>query len=298
LDNINIEIKFKIATLCGVIGFTIGLIIYSITKDPNNLKDSVDLGLPVVLGIFSGIMGFSVIPWIIFEFSNPYRKLYLIIGPIGIAFVKLSIKVFTADGKLTKKEIAKFVAYMQKEFGESILEPLLDYISENKKIEEDIITISRPMIEIKLADRIDVISRLFLMVMIDRIYNENEETVLKKIARSLKIGVRRFEMIKNNILVEKGYQTKSKEERSQKSKSWNFYVMDQLLKMAYNPFVILGIEQNATNEELKNAYRRLVKKYHPDKSMQKDDETRKLDAVKILEINEAYESIKKMRGIK
>ena len=69
-------------------------------------------------------------------------------------------------------------------------------------------------------------------------------------------------------------------------------------KQAYNPFVILGIEQNASNEELKNAYRRLVKKYHPDKSMQKDDETRKQDAVKILEINEAYESIKKMRGIK
>jgi len=46
---------------------------------------------------------------------------------------------------------------------------------------------------------------------------------------------------------------------------------------------ILGVTQAATNAELKNAYRRLVKKYHPDVSHESDAVAR------IRYINEAYE---------
>ncbi|EIJ43821.1 DnaJ-class molecular chaperone with C-terminal Zn finger domain [Beggiatoa alba B18LD] len=45
----------------------------------------------------------------------------------------------------------------------------------------------------------------------------------------------------------------------------------------------LGVERSATTEEIKKAYRRLVRKYHPDVSQEKDAEQ------KIKEINEAYE---------
>ena len=31
-----------------------------------------------------------------------------------------------------------------------------------------------------------------------------------------------------------------------------------------DPYQILGISRNATDEEVKNAYRNLAKKYHPD----------------------------------
>ena len=32
-----------------------------------------------------------------------------------------------------------------------------------------------------------------------------------------------------------------------------------------NPYEVLGIKENATDEEIKAAYKELVKKYHPDK---------------------------------
>ena len=34
--------------------------------------------------------------------------------------------------------------------------------------------------------------------------------------------------------------------------------------MAKNPYTVLGVPETATDEEIRAAYRRLAKKYHPD----------------------------------
>lgn len=51
--------------------------------------------------------------------------------------------------------------------------------------------------------------------------------------------------------------------------------------MSKDYYNILGVSKDATREEIKNAYRRLAHKYHPDK---KDG-----DEMKFKEINEAYQ---------
>lgn len=48
-------------------------------------------------------------------------------------------------------------------------------------------------------------------------------------------------------------------------------------------YKILGVSENSNNDELKKAFRKLAKKYHPDRN--KDDEGAKL---KFQEVNEAY----------
>ena len=57
-----------------------------------------------------------------------------------------------------------------------------------------------------------------------------------------------------------------------------------------DPYRVLGVAPNATEEEIKKAYRSLAKKYHPDlNNGSKEAE------VKMKEVNEAYSQVMKMR---
>lgn len=64
-------------------------------------------------------------------------------------------------------------------------------------------------------------------------------------------------------------------------------------------YTLLGIESDASDDEVKKAYRALVKQHHPDiiKSQGGSEEYLKEATVKVQEINAAYEMIKKSRGI-
>lgn len=60
-----------------------------------------------------------------------------------------------------------------------------------------------------------------------------------------------------------------------------------------NPYEVLGVSENATDEEIKTAYRELAKKYHPDNY--NDSPLADLAEEKMKEINEAYDAICDMR---
>lgn len=64
-----------------------------------------------------------------------------------------------------------------------------------------------------------------------------------------------------------------------------------------DPYKILGVSKNASDDEIKNAYRELVKKYHPD-NYDQDNPLRDLATEKMQEVNEAYEEIQKLRANK
>ena len=60
-----------------------------------------------------------------------------------------------------------------------------------------------------------------------------------------------------------------------------------------DPYSALGIDRNATDEEVKQAYRDLARKYHPDRY--RDSDLADLASEKMKEINAAYEEIQKER---
>ena len=60
-----------------------------------------------------------------------------------------------------------------------------------------------------------------------------------------------------------------------------------------DPYKVLGVSPNATDEEVKKAYRELARKYHPDKY--RDSDLADLASDKMKEVNAAYEEIQEMR---
>ena len=57
-------------------------------------------------------------------------------------------------------------------------------------------------------------------------------------------------------------------------------------------YTILGVEQNASDNEIKKAWRSLSFKYHPDKNTNNSEQQKNENEKKLREINEAYETLK------
>lgn len=60
-----------------------------------------------------------------------------------------------------------------------------------------------------------------------------------------------------------------------------------------DPYDVLNIPRNASLAEIKNAYRQLANKYHPDKVLHLGEEFRKLAEERFKEIEEAYRELAK-----
>ncbi len=61
-----------------------------------------------------------------------------------------------------------------------------------------------------------------------------------------------------------------------------------------NPYEVLGVKRTASDEEIKKAYKDLVKKYHPDRFS--DNPLKDLADEKLREINHAYDTIQNERS--
>jgi hypothetical protein len=61
-----------------------------------------------------------------------------------------------------------------------------------------------------------------------------------------------------------------------------------------DPYAVLGVSPDASDDEIKRAYRELVRKYHPDNY--RDNPLSELAEQKMKEINDAYDRIERIRS--
>lgn len=74
-------------------------------------------------------------------------------------------------------------------------------------------------------------------------------------------------------------------------------VQSMFYKDIDSAYKVLEIDKTATDEEVKKAYRRMAVKYHPDKVSYLGEDFKKAANEKFQKVNEAYERIKKERGM-
>ena len=81
----------------------------------------------------------------------------------------------------------------------------------------------------------------------------------------------------------------------------NPYDFNSIKAMFYNEvdssYKILEIDKTASDQEVKAAYRKMVKKYHPDKLRNLGEEHVKGGEEKFRQVQKAYEHIQKERGL-
>ena len=78
-------------------------------------------------------------------------------------------------------------------------------------------------------------------------------------------------------------------------------VVDQLLHLGGNSiddaYAVLGLTKEATDDEVRKAYRKMALQYHPDRVATLGDDVKAAAQKKFQEINEAKERIFKARGL-
>jgi DnaJ like chaperone protein len=191
-------------------------------------------------------------------------------GDFEISLLLLSAVVIKADGNVDERELSYVRAHFKRMYGEERANhafKLFNGFSKNNNISTRQVCLQIRQ-NLTHASRLQLIHYLFGIANVDGTVSDAEFEVIKTIAGYLSINQYDFESIK---------------------------------AMFYNSsdsaYKILEIEKTATNEELKAAYRKMVKKFHPDKLQHLGDEHVKGAEEKFKQVQKAYEQIQKERGI-
>ena len=203
---------------------------------------------------------------------------------IRISFLLLTALVMKADGKVMKSELNYVKKFLVQNFGEAQAADLLLVLRDLMKKDYSVYEVCSQIREnTNYVTRMHLFDFLYGLATSDNECTMEEQAVLTKIAQHLRIS---------------SYDFKSIHERhSGYTSSGNNYSRGTSYSTRKNPYHILGINDTATDDEVKKAYRRLAMKFHPDKVESLGEEVKKNAEKQFREINEAYEEIKKMRGL-
>ncbi len=132
------------------------------------------------------------------------------------------------------------------------------------------------------SDKSQIVYFLVALAMVDGRMNSREKKILKNIATQLKIDQKEFDSIIAGH--EEAYRRKQERQR-EANKRVHRPTQNKRKQMAR----ILEVSENASFDEIKKAYRSMVKLHHPDRFQNNGPEQIKLAQERFIEIQLAYE---------
>lgn len=190
-------------------------------------------------------------------------------GDFIASLLVLTAAVMKADKKILKSELDYVRQFFLNQFGSTITEQKMLLLREILKQDVPVIDVCLQIKQnMDYSARLQLIHFLFGIAAADGQVNVDEIFIVEEIARYLNIQF-------NDIASIKAMFVKDNE----------------------SMYKILEISQDATDEEVKKAYRKMAVKYHPDKVSQLGEEVEKAAKEKFQQLNAAYEQIKKQRSL-
>lgn len=190
-----------------------------------------------------------------------------------LALVALSAKMAVADGVVTVSEVRAFKSIVEIPAGEAeqierffslAQRDVAGYRSYARKI--------RKLFQDSPETLEHVLDALFHIASADGMIHEGELEYLRDVADIFGFDGARFEQIAAQFIMGDG---------------------------GRDPYLVLGLVPEASNEEIKRVYRRLILEHHPDRLMAKGvpEELVSMATTRVAAINSAYDLIAKARGL-
>lgn len=211
-------------------------------------------------------------------------------NPVIASIMALAAMIAKSDGNVTKEEISFLKQFVTRHFGISTSElngyaDAFDYGKTHPEAYREFTSIITGYYTRR--DIIIAIAYLFVgMSLQEGQASEQKEAKTKQILFELGISVYEYEAIKRYFTGE--------------SSSYDYQGgMGQSHESLVKKYTqVLGVSPDASMSEIKKAYRKLVKEYHPDKlaSGSMPEDYVNFANQKIREINEAYEYLEKIKG--
>jgi len=220
-------------------------------------------------GPIGGILGFAL-GAISDEATEAYKPGQAALpNDFSAALLVLCAAVMKADNKLMKTELAYVRKFFTQQFGEAHTKQRMLLLREILKQEIRLYEVcSQIRTHVDSSSKLQLLHLLFGVAAADGHVNKDEQNILQMIASQIGISERDY-----------------------------ISLMSMFVKHGDSAYKILEIEKSATDDDVKKAYRRMAMKYHPDKVHHLGAEFQKDAQEKFKKINEAYEEIKKERGM-
>lgn len=192
-------------------------------------------------------------------------------GDISVSIIVLLACVIKADGRVLKSEINFIKPFLLRTFGQEGAKQALQLLKELLNQHIDVAAVAQQVAQyVNYSTRLELLHLLLQVANADGEIDSNELNVINRIATNMSIK-------------DADYQSILALFKRQQDSNW--------------AYTALEIQPSATDEEIKKAYRRMAMKYHPDKVANAGENIRQQATDKFRGINEAYEHIKKQRGL-
>ena len=186
-----------------------------------------------------------------------------------VSLLVLSSAVIKADGKTDPAEVRTVREFIRTNFGEQAASQAEQILRQLDNQQVNIYSVGGQIASnMNYSQRLQLFQYLVSIATADGDFSKSEKNVLEAIASAIRLT--------------------STDAAS---------IIAMYYKEADSAYTVLEISPNATNDEVKAAYRRMAMKYHPDRVSTLGPEVQKSAEEKFKQVQDAYATIKKQRGM-